>query len=72
MSKNVQKCPSGPKKLCSQFGKYFFDDETINFNYGLSDSFLHKMFWFSENGQKKCPKSKSQNTFAFRKTWFFL
>jgi hypothetical protein len=62
--KNVQK---NAKNLSSRFYNYFFCALTLNFNYRKEDSFFHKVFGFSQNGQKKCPKWENQNTFQIRK-----
>jgi hypothetical protein len=55
------------KKLSSQNENYFFCSETLIFNYRKVERDFHKVSGLFKNGQKKCPKSKSQNTLHFRK-----
>jgi hypothetical protein len=63
--------PKNNKILSSQNEKLLFSHETINFNYGHNHPFLHKLFGFLKNGQKKCPKKNFKKLLRFQ-NWVFL
>jgi hypothetical protein len=52
------------KKLTSQILRYFFGNQTANFNYGHKAwLFEQNIFSLFENGQKKCPISNFPKNF---------